>query len=116
MGQLQTDINGNLGGDFALANNLVSTGTFTSAVVAPNLNNSFTGVFEGLGHTISNLTIKDPTGSVDDGLFGISSGTIQDVGLINASVSNSGTSSVVGTLVGFQNGGFIQNAYATGGR
>ena len=115
MDQLQADIVGDgLGGHFALASRLVSTTTFTGAVVAPNGNNTFTGVFEGLGNTISNLTIKDPTGSANDGLFGVSSGTIRDVGLINASVSNSGASSVVGSLVGFQGGGFVENAYATG--
>ena len=36
MGQLQADIAGDgLSGNFALANNLVSTTTFTGAVVAP---------------------------------------------------------------------------------
>jgi hypothetical protein len=114
MGQLQTDINGNLGGSFALADNLVSTTTFTGAVVAPNATSLFTGVFEGLGHTISNLTIRDSTASAFDGLFGVSSGTIQDIGLINASVSNSGASSTVGSLVGFEDFGLIQNAYASG--
>ena len=112
MGQLQTDINGNLGGHFALANNFASTGTFTGAVVHTNATSAFTGVFEGLGHTISNLTIKDPTGSANDGLFGVSSGTIRDVGLINASVSNSGSGSTVGSLVG-SNDGSILNSYAT---
>ena len=49
MGQLQTDINGDLRGNFALNTNLVSTTTFTEAVVAPNGGSAFTGVFEGLG-------------------------------------------------------------------
>ena len=106
-GSTANGINGDLGGHFALANDLASTGTFTGAVVAPNATSAFTGVFEGLGHTISNLTIKDPTGSANDGLFGVSSGTIRDVGLINASVSNSGSGSTVGSLVGSNDGSIL---------
>jgi len=45
------------------------------------------------------------------GLFGATSGNISNIGLTNVSVSGDGT---VGGLVGFQYGGTITNAYATG--
>ena len=69
----------------------------------------FDGTFEGSGHTISNLTINLPsTGFV--GLFGESSGTIRDIGLIGGSVR--GGANFVGALVGV-NAGTINNSYAT---
>ena len=75
-----------------------------------NDKSSFTGTFDGLGHTISALTISR-TGAHYIGLFGSSSGTIRNVGLVNASIAG-GT--YVGALVG-ANHGQIENAHATGG-
>jgi len=70
----------------------------------------FTGTFEGLGHTISNLTIDRPTMS-DVGLIGESGkgAVIRDVGLIGGSVSGA---SYVGALVG-QSSGVVSESYAT---
>ena len=101
------------GGFYALAVNLNGTGTtFTSTLAGVN---GFTGVFEGLGHTITGLTINDTTDS-QVGLFGINSGTIRDIGLIGDTVT--GTGDNVGGLVGFNfaQGGAatITDAYATG--
>ncbi len=74
-----------------------------------NSNNGFTGAFEGLGHTIANLTVD--TGPNDlAGLFGASSGVISDIGLIGGSVSGADT---VGALVG-EDHGLIVASYATG--
>ncbi len=72
----------------------------------------FTGTFNGLGHTVDGLTI-DNTTVYDIGLFGASSGTIEDVGLVGGSVT-AGEYAVVGELLGFNNGGSVANAYATG--
>jgi hypothetical protein len=71
----------------------------------------FTGTLEGLGHTITNLTIDRPTMS-EVGLIGKSGTTavIRDVGLLGGSVSGAG---YVGALVG-QSGGVVSNSYATG--
>ena len=70
----------------------------------------FTGTFEGLGNTIANLTIN--RAGLDVGLFGkaATAAIIQNVGLINASVT--GTTSV-GSLVA-ENAGTINNSYAIG--
>ena len=75
-----------------------------------NSSNGFSGVFAGLGNTISNFTINLPTITYV-GLFGYSSGTIRDIGLIGGSVSAYRFS---GTLVGVNTAsGTIANSYAT---
>jgi hypothetical protein len=75
-----------LPGNSALATNLTSSTTYTQAVVGSS-SSTFTGSFEGLGHTISNLTINDTGSGGYDGLFGKSGGTIRDIGLAGNSVS-----------------------------
>ncbi len=73
----------------------------------------FTGTFNGNNYTTSNLFINFP--SMDDvGLFGyISGATIENVGLLNASITGQ---DVVGSLVGGSyNSSKIDNSYATGG-
>ncbi|MGA2191695.1 MAG: GLUG motif-containing protein, partial [Steroidobacteraceae bacterium] len=76
-----------------------------------NSTNNFTGTFDGLGHTISNLAINLPSAS-DVGLFGYTGAgsVIQNVGLVGGSVSGS---NYVGGLVGWNNG-TVSNSYATG--
>ncbi len=116
-------INGKLTGHYALGNNInaVATATWNSNGAATPMYagftpigtsaDPFTGTFEGLGHTISDLTIYRPTTSYV-GLIGKSgkTGVIRDVGLIGGSVSGSG---YVGALVG-QSAGAVSNSYATG--
>ncbi|WP_295537007.1 GLUG motif-containing protein [uncultured Thioclava sp.] len=71
----------------------------------------FTGKFDGLGHTISNLTINRPSTNYV-GLFSYTSGaTISNVGLVGGSVSGHVN---VGGLVGYNSGSTISNVYATG--
>ncbi len=68
----------------------------------------FTGVFDGQGHTISDLTINR-SGQHWVGLFGWSTGTLRNVGLVGGSiVGRIGT----GALAGLSSG-VITNAYAT---
>lgn len=71
---------------------------------------AFSGVFDGLGHTITGLRINlSATASV--GLFGATGGaaTVRNVGLVGGSVSGA---SSVGSLSG-ANVGTVSNAYAT---
>ena len=77
------------------------------------------GVIEGLGNSISNLTIADSNGHESVGLIGqLDNGdggtTVRDIGLISVSISSNGTEMVAGALVGENLGGSIENAYATG--
>jgi hypothetical protein len=78
-----------------------------------NSGDGFSGIFAGLGHSISNLTV-DYSGATDAlvGLFGYSSGEIRDVGVTGAAVMG-GEHASAGLLVG-ENHGTIFNAYAAG--
>jgi len=72
---------------------------------------AFTGIFDGLGHTVSNLAIVRPD-ETNIGLFGYASGaTLRNIGLVGGSVKGFWG---VGGLVGVQAGGSISNAYTTG--
>lgn len=108
--------NSSLDGYYALAQSL--NGDTASNWVpigtdgAGNPNNSFNGfdgIFTGLGNTISNLVINNPSVNFE-GLFGDSSGTIRDVGAVGGLIDGR---EYVGALVG-ANYGTIANAYATG--
>ena len=86
------------GGDFALANSYdaKADGTYNAAPIAT----TFSGIFEGLGNTISDLSINDPVKSHNVGLFAIvgSGGTINDIHLTHASVK--GYKATVGAVAG----------------
>ncbi len=99
---LATDVAAHPAHDFALAKNLKMTNTFTSAPVSPTSSGAFHGTFEGLGHTISNLTIVDPSDPFV-GLFGYvdSGGILRDIGLAHADIQASDSGVAAGALVGF---------------
>lgn len=109
-------MNGNLAGKYVLGSNIdatATTGWNSGAGFTPigNETTKFTGVFDGLGHTVSGIFLNR-TGSNGIGLFGVTAAgsLIRNVGLIGGSVaSNSwGTGSLVGIL-----GGSIYNSYAS---
>ena len=114
------DVNTAAGGDagfYALATSLTGTGTaaspqFTSSLAGAGAN-SFAGSFEGLGHTITGLTVADPTG-VSVGLFGQSSGLIRDLGLVGGSVSGASASQVGGLLGSNLANGAVVLSYSSG--
>jgi filamentous hemagglutinin family protein len=119
-------INGNLSGDYVLGASIDATSTSGwngGTGLAPIGSNSsgtsatqFTGLFDGLGHTISNLTINS-TNSNYVGLFGYvgSAGIVRNAGLTGSgSISGAGITGsaaiYVGGLVG-ANYGTIANSY-----
>ena len=73
--------------------------------------NQFTGTFDGMGHTISNLTINLPSMNFV-GMFGYttSADSIRNTGMVGGAVTGA---SFVGSLVGYSNGSII-SSYATG--
>ena len=76
-----------------------------------NLSNGFNGKFDGLNHTISDLTINRPSQDYV-GLFGATSAAnIQNIGLIQANVRGSWR---VGALIGEANYTNTSNAFSTG--
>jgi len=85
--------------------------TTTGFLPVGNSSNKFTGTFDGLGHTITGLTINR-SGTDNVGLFGCTdTATIQNVGLANVKVSGN---SDVGGLVGYAYHATISNSYSTG--
>ena len=104
-------IQGNLSGYYALGTDIdasATSGWNSGAGFTPIP--SFSGDFNGLGHTIANLTIN--SGGTDVGLFGhVGVGaTITNVGVVGANVSGN---TKVGALAG-GNYGTISNSYSTG--
>ncbi len=110
-------ISGNLAGNYVLGADIDASGTsswnsgegFTP--IGNDYGSGFSGVFDGLGHTISGLTINRPIqdnvglfGSIDEG------SVVRNLGLVGGSVKGL---SNVGALAG-NNFGSITNAYATG--
>ena len=85
----------NLNANYTLANNInlgelpSASGlwnTATGFVPVGNATTNFTGSFNGGGYTISGLTINRPSAS-EIGLFGVSGGTISNVGLVGGNVT-----------------------------
>lgn len=104
--------------------NLVSN-SFTTAVIASDAINAnwlfdgvpFTGVFNGNGHTISNLTIN--TGGTQNdflGLFGQidNPGEVKNLRLENVSITGGNESFYLGGLVGINEDGNTLNCCSTG--
>jgi filamentous hemagglutinin family protein len=88
----QADVAGigsGLAGNYVLGSNLAFTGNWTPI-------DTFTGKFDGLGNSISNLTINNS--SSNQGLFGVTSGaTLSNIRLKDVSIS---ASHAIGALVG----------------
>ncbi|WP_266168898.1 YDG domain-containing protein [Dyella subtropica] len=103
-------------GFYALAGNLNLSGSFTP--IGTNTT-AFSGVFDGLGHTITGLSVTGNSSLTDVGLFGASSGTIRNVGLLGGSVSGAASGTAlslpisIGGLVG-DNSGTVSNVFTTG--
>jgi filamentous hemagglutinin family protein len=135
-----------LAGAYALATNLNASGTtYTQALIGTNSSNSaatqFVGQFDGLGHTVTGLTISAP-GGANVGLIGYVTGaaaSVSNIGLVGGSMIGQGnTGSLVasldagvvqtsfssakvtgsisntGGLIGFINVGTVQSSYASG--
>ncbi|MET3120426.1 filamentous hemagglutinin family protein [Oxalobacteraceae bacterium GrIS 2.11] len=112
-------INGNLTGNYVLGSDIDASvtaswsGGFVPVGATGNSATEFTGIFNGLGHSISGLTISQPiSNSSGTGLFGATGPLtpISNVTLVNSAVSG-GTN--VGTLIGFADGSIINNCSAT---
>lgn len=107
-------INGALNGNYALGSNIDATGTngwnVNAGFTPIGYSAPFGGTFDGLGHSITDLSINTVT--TYQGLFGITTAgaMIRDVGVVNANII--GTAHI-GGLVG-NNAGTIINSYVSG--
>lgn len=103
-------------GNYALAANLNASGT----TYYNPLTEMFSGTLNGFGHTINSLTIIGNGTNI--GLIGQtqSGSIIRDLGIVNASITNSGsgsgsgTGASTGTLAGDATGTTFLNDWATG--
>ncbi len=107
--------------DIDLDSNLPARKIFDKAVIAPDTTTdpfgqfqgvSFTGVFDGNGHTISHLTI---IGEDYLGLFGKLEGgaEVRNLGVVHVNIAGSGDYG--GGLVGYRyNSGSVSNCYSAG--
>ena len=82
----------------------------TYALLNPAQQNPFSGIFDGNGHTVSNLKIEH---SFFIGLFSAVTGQINSLGLLNVNIVGA---SHVGSLAGvLDERGAIKNCYSNGG-
>jgi len=92
------------------------------AIIGISYDATFTGVFDGNGHTISNFTFKADSGR-NIGLFGVVRGTdavIMNVGMIDPCIEldepgELPNSSCIGSLVGCLSDATVYGCYAHGG-
>ncbi len=97
-----------------------STSTWDSGVGFSPIGNTttqFTGVYDGQGFVISNLTMHPTTNVNDLGFFGnAGNATITGLGLENVDIRSfsSGSSYDIGALIGYMEGVTLSNSYATG--
>lgn len=111
---------------FIVVNDINMAGfTYTTALIAPDINNSsghfqgtlFTGIFDGNGCIISNLTI-DTAGEDNDflGLFGKieKPGQVKNLGIEDVNITGGYDSDCLGGLCGSSYWGTIYDCYATG--
>ncbi len=87
------------------------TGDAYNIIGTDSMNGSFTGVYDGNNHTISNLSINSLREKYT-GLFGYMTGEVMNLGLINPEVFSQG--SHVGALAGYLFAGTITNCYVEG--
>ena len=113
--------NGNRSLDCTLAADITLTGNWTP--VGTTLANSYTGTFDGKGHTITGLTV---TGSNEyAGLFGYigSGGTVKNVKLEDVQITSDHQYANVGGVAGYSQGniencsvsGSVSSNYSAGG-
>jgi hypothetical protein len=108
--QLQA-INTNLSGNYALRNSIDATATSSwnnnegFKQIGTEINNAFTGKFDGLDYNIFGLTIKN--GGENTGLFGYTNNaTISNVTLVGGSITGKDN---VGAIVGSANNTTLTN-------
>ena len=68
-----------------------------------NSGNTFAGTFDGGGYTISGLYINTATNGAHEGLFGVSSGTIQNLN-VSGSITVTASNCYVGGIAGYNSG------------
>ena len=118
VGDIQTlasDIAANPSSDFAFAGNYDASGWDGSTPIPT----TFSGTFEGLGNTISNLTIGSAAqinGEYYEAFFALlgATGTVADIGLVNVYVTAGRIKNVLAATLVADNSGTIMFCHASG--
>lgn len=74
----------------------------------------FSGVLDGNGYRITNMSIYGNPPVQKVGLFSELSGTVQNLGVINVDIHPSGNVNCIGGITGYIDGAIIKNCYVTG--
>jgi filamentous hemagglutinin family protein len=115
LAQLGEDVSGNPDGAFAIANsiNAKSLGTLKASPIASDI--QFGGIVEGLGNTISNLTINDSKNQYIGLVADNATGVVRDINLTAESITAHSNLSGddIGGLVGY-NGGTVYGSSVSG--
>jgi len=123
---LKDAANNNPSGNYALTK---SYDAFKNKIFHATLIPTFSGTLEGLGHDISNLSINASQNARKKGrarvtllaMFGSSTGTLRDIGLLNTSISGGDyhTAALVGendgTIISARTSGTVTGTYYAGG-
>lgn len=111
---LATAISGHRAGHFALMDTYDAANG--PAYSAPPIPAQFIGDFEGLGNRILNLTVTTNSTSQKEALFARlgPNGTIEDLGLVNASIHNSSGLTTAVAALAVNSDGAIRNVSVSG--
>ena len=93
-------------GYYALAKTLDAKATTYATALVP----TFSGTFDGLGHSISNLAIAGGSTSAPVGLIGSLSGTVRDIGLVGGAITGQ---SEVGSVAGYMRFATVSDVFST---
>lgn len=110
----------NLAGNYALGTNIVADPSVIFESIGASNNLPFTGQFDGMGHTISDLNLADPNYAPTNGvgLFSVigTTGVVRNLGVVNsnAPVVEEAITAPIGVIAG-DNFGLITYSYSAGG-
>lgn len=76
---------------------------------------TFSGVFDGNGHTLSNYTYKNGGNQMAVGIFGAVTGTVKNLNVENADISGNTSAMATGGVIGYLMSGKASGTNCTGG-
>lgn len=90
----------------------LNEGTFEEWIPIANGSSAYKGTFDGQGHTVSGMYIASANVASWIGFFGCKSGTVCNLGIVDSYIGGN-INTYVGSIVGYNTGGSINNCYST---
>ena len=104
-----SDLQAITSGNFVLGGDVDASGIANWTPIGIDWDNRFQGIVDGLGHTVSNLTINN-SGVSYQGLFGwVENATIQNLGLVDSTITGGENT---GSLIGFTDTVTLNNVFS----